>query len=109
MRLRRSEGSRGEQGIPIVGACFEEAEEAQNKGFSTVEYIHREHRYFLLSLEDLLSIGSVSMSGVPCSISSFMFDIPNSCNIACHVLIWSSKCGVYTSVVWYGYFHRCNE
>ena len=37
--------------------------------FGAIEYMHKVHRYFGLSLEDALPIGSVSMSSVPASIS----------------------------------------
>ena len=47
----------------------EEAREGLDKAFGAVEYIHRVHRYFDLSLEDALPVGSVSMSSVLASIS----------------------------------------
>jgi hypothetical protein len=69
----RSEGLRGRTRDWGGGAGFEEAEEAPDEVFKAVEYNHREHRYFGLSLEDLLPIGSVRMSSVPGSISHLCY------------------------------------
>ena len=48
---------------------MEEAQEDVVEAFGAVEYIHKMHRYFGLSLEDALPIGSVSMSSVLATIS----------------------------------------
>ena len=53
----------------------EEVREGLDEAFGAVEYIHRVHRYFSLSLEDALLIGSVSMSSISASIS-LLYYIP---------------------------------
>ena len=40
-----------------------------------VEYIHKVHRYFGLTFEDALSVGSVNISNVP-----------NSMSLLCYIL-----------------------
>ena len=48
---------------------MKETTEGLEEAFGAVEYIHREHMYFDLSLENALSIGSVNMSSIRASIS----------------------------------------
>ena len=48
---------------------MEEAWKGLDEAFGAVKFIHRVHRYFGLSLEDALPIGSVCMSSIPTSIS----------------------------------------